>query len=734
MIHTVQVSLAGQTVEIETGRVARQAGGAVLVKYGDTVILCTATMSRGARADIDFFPLTCDYEERKYAVGKIPGGFMKRGGKPSEKAILTSRLIDRPIRPLFPNGMRNDVQVICMPLSMDHDHLPDVMAVTGASAALTISNIPFNGPIAAVRVGYIDNEFVINPTFDQLNESALDLVVAATRDDVIMVEAGASEVSEDLILKALTVAQEAIRPLCDAQEELARLVGTVKAEVPIHSVKAEILEALRSRYADTILEAIQDPDKSSREAGISLLKEQIVAEMADTYPDDSADLKEAAEKVVKEQIRRLIMERGVRPDGRKPDEIRQITCEVGILPRVHGSGLFTRGQTQVLTSLVLGAKDDAQIIDTLEEDTEKHYMHFYNFPPYSVGETRQMRGPGRREIGHGALAERALRPVLPSTEDFPYTMLLTSEVLESNGSTSMASTCGSTLALMDAGVKIKAPVAGIAMGLMTEGDKFVVLSDIQGMEDFTGDMDFKVTGTADGVTAMQLDTKIGGVPHEVFVQALEQARIGRLHILDRMIATIESPREQISQYAPMIVCIEINPERIGDLIGPGGRTIKKICADTGARIQVEQDGRVFIAADDGQSGEAARRMVEGLTRSIAVGEEFTGRVTRVASLGAFVELLPGKDGLVPAAQLDEERPRRVDDLVRIGDTIKVRVTEIDSQGRVNLTARGMGNTYRTPSEHSGQEPSSEGPARRHERPRDNDSGDDMPRARFRPRR
>ncbi|MHB1461583.1 MAG: polyribonucleotide nucleotidyltransferase [Armatimonadota bacterium] len=765
-ILNVEVNLAGVPLIIETGKLAKQAGGSVTVQWGDTIVFCAATMSRTARTDIDFFPLTVDYEERKYAVGKIPGGFMKRGGRPSEKAILTSRLIDRPLRPLFPDGMRNEVQIAALPLSVDRERLPDVLAINAASAALMISNIPWAGPVGAVRVGRVEGEWVINPSLAQCEESELDLVVAATKDAICMVEAGANEVSEDIILEALLIAQEAIRPICDAQIELAAKVGKAKTEVPCYKPAYEIVERVRKDYAAKILTAIQDPEKASREAGIQLLKDEIVGELSSEYTDQMADLKEAADKVVKEGIRDLIINHGVRPDGRKYDEIRPISCEVGILPRVHGSGLFTRGQTQVLTTCTLGPRDDAQIIDTLEEDGERTYMHFYNFPPYSVGETRPMRGPGRREIGHGALAERALRPVIPNADDFPYTMLLTSEVMESNGSSSMASTCGSTLALMDAGVKIKSPVAGIAMGLMTEGDKFVVLSDIQGMEDFTGDMDFKVTGTAEGVTAMQLDTKCGAIPHEVFVQALAQAKVGRFHILGKINEAIEAPREDLSMYAPRMISIEINPERIGELIGPGGRTIKKICADTGARIQVEQDGRVFIAADSGEAGEAARKIVSSLTKEVMVGEEFTGKVTRTASLGVFVEIVPGKDGLVPMSQLSDERVRRADELVKIGDEIKVKVIEVDQQGRINLTAKGLGNVFTGGGRPGGSAPSGErsdrgdrgdrgfsrerserpdrserAPRREAEpvaqpdvKPEEKPEDDDMPRARFRPRR
>jgi len=741
MIHTVEAEVAGQLIQIETGRVAKQANGAVLVRSGDTIVLCTATMSREARTDIDFFPLVVDYEERKYSVGKIPGGFIKRGGRPSDKAVLTARLIDRPLRPLFPSGMRNEVQVIAMPLSVDNDHLPDVLSIIGASAALTVSDIPFNGPVGAVRIGKVNGEFVINPSFDQVENGDLDLVVAGTKDYIVMVEAGANEVSEAEVLEALQLAHEHIKPLCVIQEELAAKVGTVKAEVPIYTVPEDILTRVREQFAEQVLQAIQQPDKSAREEAIQLLKEEIVQALLPEYPEQETDLREAAEKVVKEQVRRLILEHGVRPDGRKYDEIRPISCMVGLLPRVHGSALFTRGQTQVLTSVTLGPMEEAQIIDTLEEDGFKRYMHFYNFPPYSVGETRPLRGPGRREIGHGALAERALRPMIPPEEEFPYAILLTSEVLESNGSTSMASVCGSTLALMDAGVQIKAPVAGVAMGLMTEGDKWVVLSDIQGMEDFSGDMDFKVAGTAKGITALQLDTKISGIPQPVFERALEQARQGRLYILEKMLETIDKPRDYISPYAPRIIVMEIHPDKIGDVIGPGGRIIKKILADTGTRIQIEQDGRVYIAADDEESGERARKMIEELTRDVAVGETFLGKVTRTSSLGVFVEILPGKEGLVPLSQLSDQRVRRADELVKVGDEILVKVVEIDNLGRINLSARGLHNVFSgrsaagsapsAPRAGGGHEPSTYG---RSTEPRRHRGDDDTPRARFRPKR
>lgn len=686
MSHFVERELAGRVLRLETGKVAKQAGGAVWISQGETIVLATATMSREAKPGMDFFPLTCDYEERKYAVGKIPGGFVKRGGKPSEKAVLTSRLIDRPLRPLFPEGMRNDVQVIAMPLSVELNNLPDTMAMVAASAALTISNIPWEGPIGAVRVGRIHGEFIINPTMDQLAETELDLVVAGTKQAIIMVEAGANFVKEAEMLAAMDAAHEIIKQQCELQEELRALAGKPKDEVSLQLTNADILGVIQEKMGDEIRAAIINPDKAARESAIDDLKREIVARFTEEFPEQVSEISEAADKAVKKAIRKLIIEENIRPDGRKLDEIRSISCEVGLLPRVHGTGLFTRGQTQVLTTLTLGSSGDAQIVDTLEEDTKKPYMHYYNFPPYSVGEVRSLRGPGRREIGHGALAERALIPVLPSPEEFPYSMLLQSEVLESNGSTSMASVCGSTLALMDGGVPLKAPVAGVAMGLMTIGDKFAVLTDIQGMEDFSGDMDFKVAGTTEGITAIQMDTKIQGIPREVMVQALEQARIGRLHILEKITSVIAEPRVHLSKYAPRIQIIEINPERIGEIIGPSGKTIKKICADTGAQIDIQQDGRIFIAAPDQETGQRAADMIQGMVGEIEVGSLFTGKVTRIMGIGAMVEFLPGREGLVRPNLLRNPPPRRPDEVVKVGDEIKVRVVEVDGQGRVNLSA------------------------------------------------
>ncbi len=686
MTQSVTREIAGKTIRLETGRVARQAGGAVWLYCGDTVVQATATMSREARLGIDFFPLTCDYEERKYAVGKIPGGYVKRGGRPAEKSVLTSRLIDRPLRPLFPDGMRNDVQVIAMPLSADADQRTDVLAMLAASAALTVSNIPFMGPIGAVRVARMEGEFIINPSFAETEESDLDLIVAGTRDAVLMIEAGAKFISETTLMEAIDAAHRVICEQCDLQDELARLVNVQKSEVQLHLPDTEILEAIQTQMGDEIRATIQNPDKAARESAIDDLKREIVERFTPQFSERAGEIAECAEKAVKKQIRHIIVHENVRPDGRKPDEIRPITCEVGVLPRVHGTGLFTRGQTQVLTALTLGTVGEGELVDNLEEEVKKRYMHYYNFPPYSVGEVRPLRSAGRREIGHGALAERALVPVLPPVDAFPYSLLLQSEVLESNGSTSMASVCGSTLALLDAGVKISAPVAGIAMGLMTLDGQYKVLTDIQGMEDFSGDMDFKVAGTDEGITAIQLDCKIRGLPREVMVAALDQAKAGRLHILGKINEALSAPREGLSQYAPAVITIEINPERIGEVIGPGGKMIKKITAETGAQIDIQQDGKIYISSSTQEGGQKAAGIIMGMVSDILPGTIFTGTVTRLMGIGAFVEILPGKEGLVHTSNLASPAPRRPDDVVKVGSELQVRVIEVDGQGRVNLSA------------------------------------------------
>jgi polyribonucleotide nucleotidyltransferase len=734
LIQTITFEVGGKELSIETGRVAKQAGGAVLLGMGESVVLGTATMSAEPRAGLDFFPLTCDYEERKYSVGKIPGGFMKRGGRPSEKAILTSRLIDRPVRPLFPKGMRNDVQCVAMPFAMDQENPTDVLAINAVSAALALSDIPWNGPIAGVRIGRIEGELVLFPTIAQLEtESDLDLVVAGTRDAILMVEAGANEVTESDMLKAMAFGLEAIKVICDNIEKFAKEHGKVKREVTLFKVDEDVMELIRKESGKQIRETIVNPDKATRESALSdLLKEVVAHHKETTYKEDEAKqafLAEAVDGVIKETVRDLIIKDGKRPDGRGTRDIRQITCDPGLLPKVHGSGLFTRGQTQVMTVVTLGAPGDGQTMDGLEEVEDKKYMHFYNFPPYSVGEVRPMRGPGRREIGHGALAERALIGVLPTDQDFPYTMLLISEVLESNGSTSMASVCGSTLALLDCGVPLKAPVAGIAMGLMTADGTYKVLTDIQGMEDFCGDMDFKVAGTRDGITALQLDTKISGIPEAVMIEALEQAKEARYHILDKIDEAIPERRSELNANAPRIETIQIDPQRIGELIGPGGKTIKKITADSGAQIDVEQDGRVFVLATNKEVMDAATGMIKGLMIQPEVGDEFSGPVSRLFGRGAMIEFLPGKEGMVPIEHLSAKPIRRPEEAVNLGDIVRVKVHEIDSMGRTNLTALGLEQELPSLADNASADPSAVRSPERRGGDRDRGRGGDRDRGR-----
>lgn len=688
-IDKIEIELEGTNIVLETGRVANQASGSVLLSCGETVVLATACMSAEPRQGMNFFPLMCDYEERKYAVGKIPGGFVKRGGRPSEKAILTSRLIDRPVRPLFPNGMRNDVQVIAVPLSVEPGHPSDVLAVVAASAALAISEIPWNGPIGCVRVCRVNGEFVVNPSLDQIKESDMELTVASVAGKVMEIELEAKEVSECDLMAALDVALAANEKLVQAQIELVKRVGKPKTEVALVLPDPELVAEIAAKVESEIALAIREPDKSASERAVLDMEDELKTRLAVEYPEREAELPDIIEKLIKKQVRRMILEENARPDGRAMDEIRPLKCDVGLLPRVHGSGLFSRGQTQVLTALTLGSLDDSQIIDTLEEDTEKRFMHFYNFPPYSNGEVKPLRGAGRREVGHGALAEKALRPVVPEQENFPYSLLLTSEVLESNGSTSMASTCGCTLALMDAGVNIKAPVAGISIGLVAGENKHVLLTDIQALEDFTGDMDFKVTGTREGVTAIQVDTKIAGLSREVVLGALKMAKAGRMVILDAIQEAIPAPRESLSQYAPRVFVVEISPDKIGDIIGPGGKIIKKIEAETGAKLDIEQDGHVYITSVDAAGGERAKKIVEDITREVQIGEIYTGRVNRVEAFGAFVEILPGRDGLVHISQLARERVNRTEDVCNVGDELTVKVLEIGDDGKIRLTRRGL---------------------------------------------
>lgn len=688
-ISRAETELDGRTIVLETGRVANQANGAVLLSCGDTVILATATMSPEPRADMSFFPLTCDYEERKYAVGKIPGGFVKRGGRPSEKAILTSRLIDRPIRPLFPTGMRNDVQIIAMPLSMEPDVPADVLAVVASSAALAISDIPWNGPIGCVRVCRVGGEFVVNPSLDQIKEADMELVVAGFGGKVMEIELEASEVPEDVLMEAMDIAHAAIDKTVALQNDLVRQIGRPKAEVSRVVPDPDLVAEVGAKINDEIAAAIRDPEISASERAVFDLIKDLRDRLLEEYPERTAEIPELVDYLMKKQVRRMILEEGARPDGRAMEQIRPLSSDVGLLPRVHGSGLFSRGKTQVLTTLTLGSLDDAQIIDNLEEDGEKRFMHFYNFPPYSNGEVKPIRAAGRREIGHGALAEKALRTMIPPQEEFPYTLLMTTEVLESNGSTSMASTCGCTLALMDAGVKIKEPVAGISIGLVAGEDKTALLTDIQAVEDFFGDMDFKVTGTRNGVTAIQVDTKTEGLDRAVVEGALEKARTARYEILDSMLAAIPQPRESLSEYAPRVFVVEIHPDKIGDVIGPGGKVIKKIEAETGAKLNIEQDGHVYITSVDAAGAERAKKIVEDITREVQVGEVYTGRVNRIEPFGAFVEILPGRDGLVHISQLAKERVARTEDVCNIGDELLVRVIEIGDDGKIRLTRRGL---------------------------------------------
>ena len=684
-IVTKNVEVADKRLSIETGRVAEQANGAVILRQGDTVVLSTAVMAKEPRAGIDWFPLTCDYEEKLYAAGKIPGAFMRREGRPSETAILASRLTDRPLRPLFPEGFRLDVQVVSTVLSVDQENDPTILSINGASTALVISDIPFGGPVGAVRMGLLDGKITVNPPLSRMGESELDLVVAGTADAILMVEAGAKGVTEQTVLEALEMAHEAIKGICAAQVELQQQVGREKREwIPVEYPK-QMLEIVGEYLALRLDQVLYKADKATREADIDDLKTKTIVELGERFPEHQEIIGKLFEKALKDRVRERIVEEGVRIDGRGLKDVRKITVEVGVLPRTHGSGLFTRGQTQALTIATLGSMSDQQKLDGLTDETFKRYMHHYNFPPFSVGEARPLRGPGRREIGHGALAERALLAVIPPIEEWPYTMRLVSEILSSNGSTSMASVCGSTLALMDAGVPIKSPVAGIAMGLVTREGKFAVLTDIQGVEDNLGDMDFKVAGTKDGITALQMDIKIKGLTHEIFAQALEQAREARLFVLDKMLAVLPKPRSEMSAYAPRITTIMINPDKIRDIIGPGGKMIRKITEETGAQIDVEDDGRVFIAAVDQEGGKRAIDWIKGLTDEVEVGKIYKGKVVRIMPFGAFVEVLPNQDGLVHISKLSDHRVERVEEVVNVGDEIVVKATEVDSQGRLNLS-------------------------------------------------
>jgi len=685
-IVTKNVEVAGRRLSIETGRVAEQANGAVIVRQGDSVVLSTVVMSKEPREGIDFFPLTCDYEEKLYAAGKIPGAFMRREGRPSETAILASRLTDRPLRPLFPDGFRLDIQVVSTVLSVDQENDPTILSINGASTAIVISDVPWAGPVGAVRMGLLDGRVVVNPPMTRMPESELDLVVAGTADAILMVEAGAKGVSEQTVLEALDMAHDAIRLICAAQLELREQVGREKRDFIPTSYPEQAVEVVNEYLAMRLDPVLFNSDKAARESGVDELRRVMIMDLGARFPEHADIMGKLLDKKVKDRVRERVVEEGVRIDGRGLKDVRQISVEVGVLPRTHGSGLFTRGQTQALTIATLGAMSDQQKLDGLTlADEFKRYMHHYNFPPFSVGEARPLRGPGRREIGHGALAERALLAVIPPVEEWPYTMRLVSEILSSNGSTSMASVCGSTLALMDAGVPIKSPVAGIAMGLVTRDGKHAVLTDIQGVEDNLGDMDFKVAGTRDGITALQMDIKVKGLTREILSQALEQAREARLFVLDKMLAVLPRPRAEMSAYAPRITTIMINPDKIRDVIGPGGKTIRKITEETGAQIDVEDDGRVFIAAVDQAAGQRAIDWIKGLTDEVEVGKIYRGKVVRIMAFGAFVEVLPGQDGLVHISKLTDHRVERVEEVCNVGDEIVVKAVEIDSQGRLNLS-------------------------------------------------
>ncbi|MGI5908499.1 MAG: polyribonucleotide nucleotidyltransferase [Christensenellales bacterium] len=691
MQRVFELELAGRKVVVETGRYAQQAGGSCLIRSGDTAVLVCATTSSKLREGIDFFPLVVDYEEKLYSVGKIPGGFIKRESRPSEKAVLTARLIDRPIRPLFPKGYFYDVQVIATTLSVDVDIPPDVLAMIGSSIALSISDIPFAGPTGSVSVGMVDGKFVVNPTLEQRDASALHLFVSGTKDAVMMVEASAKEVDEQTMLEAILFGFEEIKRIVDFIEGVAAEIGKPKRGVEPVAKNEEFERRVREYAREKVLYSIDTFDREEREERTTQVLADVTAHFSEEYEDGEEIIAGVLYDMTKEAVRTRIIEESVRPDGRALTEIRPIWSEVGVFPRTHGSSVFTRGQTQVMCMATLGAMGEVQKLDGLDDDISKRYMHQYNFPPYSVGETRMLRGPSRRDIGHGALAERALLPVIPSEEEFPYAIRLVSEVISSNGSTSQASVCASTLALMDAGVPIKAPVAGIAMGLIKDPEtgKLSILSDIQGMEDFFGDMDFKVAGTAKGITAIQMDIKIHGIDRPVFEQALERAKEGRLFILGKMLETLDKPREELSPYAPKIIQFTINPEKIREVIGPGGKMINKIIADTGVKIDIEDDGRVYIASPDSEAAEQAKKTIETIVKEIEVGEIYTGKVVRIMPFGAFVELIPGKDGLVHISKLANERVEKVEDVVKIGDEVKVKVVEIDKQGRVNLTRKGL---------------------------------------------
>ncbi|MEF9951220.1 MAG: polyribonucleotide nucleotidyltransferase [Clostridium sp.] len=684
-----ETKFANRKLKAEVGKYALLSNGSALISYGDTYLLVNANASAKPKDGIDFFPLSVDYEERLYSVGKIPGGFIKREGRPTEKAILSARAIDRPIRPLFPKGYFNDVQIVCTVLSVDTDNSPEILAINGASLALSISDIPFEGPLGAVVVGRVDGNLVINPTLAEREKSDLHLTVCATKERVMMIEANGDEIPEDVMYEAIMLGFEGCKESVAFQEEVIAAVGKEKNIPTLYKVSAEIEDAVNSFAYDELFDAMRCSNKEERQEKVDAIKDKIFTNFQEIYPDNLKDIDNVIYNMQKKQVRKMVIEEKTRPDGREFDQIRELVSDVSILPRTHGSGVFQRGQTQVMTVATLGALGDVQVLDGISEEESKRYMHHYNFPPYSVGEVRFMRGPGRREIGHGALAEKALEPVIPNESEFPYTIRLVSEVISSNGSTSQASVCASTLALMDAGVPIKRPVAGIAMGLVTNDDasEFEVLTDIQGIEDFFGDMDFKVAGTVKGITAIQVDTKIKGIPEDIIKETVEKARIARLTILDNMLSVIPTPKSDLSPYAPRIISMNIHPDKIRDVIGPGGKTINKIIAETGVKIDIEDDGRLFICAPNTEAANNAKAIIEGIVKEVEAGEIYLGKVNRVTAFGAFVEVLPGKEGLVHISKLAHERVNKVEDVVSVGDEILVKVMEIDAQGRINLSRK-----------------------------------------------
>ncbi len=687
MSNIFEMQLGGRTLTVETGKLAQMANGACTLRYGDTVLLVTATNSAKPKEGIDFFPLSVDFEEKLYSAGKIPGSFIRREGKPSEKAILTSRLIDRPIRPLFPKGYRNDVQVVATVLSVDIDHNPDTIAMIGSSIALSISSIPFNGPTGSVSVGLVDDQFIINPTFEQREKSDMYLVVSGTKDAIMMVEAGSNEVSEEVMLNAILFAHEEIKKICDFVQNIANEIGKEKDEYYVFKPLEEVEAAVTEFASQKMKDAIKTVDKQERQENMEKVKDETMAHFEEIFPENMKDVDEVIYSITKKEVRNMIVKDKVRPDNRAQEEIRPIWCEAGVLPRTHGSAIFTRGQTQVLSVATLAGLSEAQTIDGLDEEEERRYMHHYNFPAFSVGEARASRGPGRREIGHGALAQRAIEPLLPSEDEFPYTIRVVSEVMSSNGSTSQASVCGSTLCLLDAGVPMKDMVAGIAMGLIKDEEDVVILSDIQGMEDFLGDMDFKVAGTEKGITAIQMDIKISGIDEDILKRALAQAREGRLHILGEMKKVIDKPRESLSPYAPMIINMMINPDKIREVIGTGGKVINKIIDETGVKIDIDNDGKVSILSNDQEMCMKAKAIIEGIVAEPEVGKTYSGKITKIMQFGAFVEILPGKEGLLHISQMDKQRVAKVEDLFKEGDSVEVKLTEIDSQGRLNLSRK-----------------------------------------------